>query len=286
MAGIQRHRDRGAELARVDSAGQLASSAGNAIVAAAKVGRILGRSGWRLARQLPGAQVVEREAQRLQRAAVTEVRRILDVPQNVFNIATSEETRAVLLIQNQTEGAPLRSAMGELLQRSTGTDRDASQEYLFGTIISQLVPDEARLVASLADGRPRPTIDVIDKSRSGAVLLAHASTAGTAAGVAEPRNTPTYLARLRSFGLVEFGPEDERLGPQYDALARDETVRAAQATARRSSSTRLRRGTVRLTALGAAFWAATDPARGDSAADAGRAAGADRAALPSSPPFS
>ena len=274
VAGLQRHRESGAELARADSAGQLVSSAGNAIVAAAKVGRILGRSGWRIARQLPGAQVVEREAQRLQRAAVTEVRRMLDVPQNVFNIATSEETRAVLLIQNQRDGAPLRSAMGELLERSSGTDRGASQEYLFGTIISQLVPDEARLVASLSDGRPRATVDVIDKSRSGAVLLAHASTAGAAAGVAEPRNTPTYLARLRSFGLVEFGPEDERLGPEYDALARDETVCAAQATARRTSSTRLRRGSVRLSPLGAAFWAATDPVR------------ADRAGLPGSPPAS
>jgi hypothetical protein len=251
-----------AELARLDSsAGQLVSSAGSAIVAAAKVGRILGRSGWRIARQLPGAHTVEREAQRLQRAAVHEVKRILDIPQNVFGTATSEEARAVLLIQNPTDEAPLRSAMGELLERSANRSPGSSQEYLFGTIISQLVPDEARIIAALADTRPRATCDVVDKSRGGVVLLANASLIGATAGVAEPRNTPTYLARLRGFGLVGFGPEDEKLSGEYDALAGEETVRAAQAVARRPSGTRLRRGTVRLSPLGQAFWAATDPTR-------------------------
>lgn len=258
MAGEQRT---STELARFDSAGQLVSSAGSAIVAAAKVGRILGRSGWRIARQLPGAQTVEREAQRLQRAAVHEVRRILDVPQNVFGTASSEEARAVLLIQNSTDQAPLRSAMGELLDRSANRNPTTSQDYLFGTIISQLVPDEARIVAALADALAHATVDVIDKSRGGSTLLAAASLIGFGAGVAEPRNTPTYLVRLRGFGLVEFGPEDEALADEYDALARDETVRAAQAVARRPAGTRLRRGTVRLSPLGHSFWAATDPRR-------------------------
>ena len=260
------------ELARRDSAGQLASSAGSAMVAAARVGRILGRSGWRIARQLPGAQTVEREAQRLQRAAVHEVRRILDVPQNVFGTergigtASSEEARAVLLIQNPTDQAPLRSAMNELLARSANRNPTSSQEYLFGTIISQLVPDEARIVAALADGRPRATVDVVDRSRGGVTLLANASLVGLGAEVAEPRNTPTYLTRLRGFGLAEFGPEDDALSNEYDALARDHTVRAAQAVARRPSSTRLRRGTVRISPLGRSFWAATDPGRTPQAA--------------------
>ena len=254
------------ELARRDSAGQLVSSAGSAIVAAAKVGRILGRSGWRIARQLPGAQTVEREAQRLQRAAVHEVRRMLDVPQNVFGTATSEEARAVLLIQHPTDPAPLRSAMTELLARSANRNATSSQEYLFGTIISQLVPDEARIIAALADGRPRATVDVVDRSRGRATLLANASLVGLAADVAEPRNTPTYLVRLRGFGLAEFGPEDEALSNEYDALARDHTVRAAQSVARRPSSTRLRRGSVRISPLGQSFWAATDPNRTPQAA--------------------
>ena len=43
--------------------------------------------------------------------------------------------------------------MTELLERSVETDRNASRDYLFGNIISQLVPDEARILAALSDGR-------------------------------------------------------------------------------------------------------------------------------------
>ena len=40
---------------------QMVAAAGTAIVSAARVGRLLSRSGWRIARQLPGAKTVERE---------------------------------------------------------------------------------------------------------------------------------------------------------------------------------------------------------------------------------
>ncbi|TAM89659.1 MAG: DUF4393 domain-containing protein [Jatrophihabitans sp.] len=249
----------GARLRRVDSPGQLVSAGGGAVVAVAKVGRILGRSGWRIARQLPGAQAVEREAQRWQRVAVQEVRRILDIPQAVFGVASVEETRAVLLIQNSTDGQPLRSAMGELLDRATGRSAATGQDYLFGTILSQLVPDEARLIAALADGQPRAAVDVLDKSRSPRVLLACASRIGQEAGVTDARHTPTYLARLRGLGLLDLGPPLEGAERDYEALARDEAVRAAQASARRPAATRLRRTSVRLSALGEQFWAASDP---------------------------
>jgi hypothetical protein len=68
---------------------------------------------------------------------------------------------------------------------------------------------------------------------------------------------------LHNFGLIEFGPPDEALSVQYDILATDNTVRAAEATAeaRRLGAPRLVRKTVTLSALGREFWTATDPAR-------------------------
>lgn len=245
---------------------QVVAAAGSAIVTAARVGRILGRSGWRIARQLPGGAMIEREAQRVQQAAIGELRRVLDRPQSVFGATTAEENRAVMLIQaSRPDEAPLRSAMSELLERSVEADRASSQQYLFGTIMSQLVPDEARILAALSDREVFASGDVIIKpvarSSRTRVVLRNASTIGRAAGVASPENTPTYLSRLHGFGLVEFGPEDAALGTQYEILATDAGVQAAmhKGEARKAGPVRLRRTTVTLAPLGRQFWAASNP---------------------------
>lgn len=257
---------------------QVVAAAGTAIVTGARVGRLLGRSAWRVARQLPGAERLEREAQRIQQAALHEMRRALDLPQATRSpngTASAEESRAVLFVQRSSgDEAPLRSAMGELLERSVETDRAASREYLFGTIISQLVPDEARILAFLSDGHVVASADVvtrpIGRSRT-RTELAHASTVGRNAGVSNPDNTPTYLERLLGFGLIQFGPEDGTLGTEYEILATDPSVQSAQARAeaRKQGSVRLVRGTVALSDLGRQFWEASDPSR------------AKRSALPS-----
>jgi hypothetical protein len=250
---------------------QVVAAAGTAIVTAARVGRILGRSGWRIARQLPGGQTIEREAQRLQQAAVSEARRILQIQQGLAGStptgksATPEEERAAYLIQTADPGtAPLRSAMGELLERSVEATRSDTREYLFGTIISQLVPDEARILAALAGGTAFAAGDLVQRSRRSAprVLVANASTVGRSAGVVTPDNTPTYLTRLLGFGLIEFGPEDETLDVQYDMLSTDNVLSNAKRTterAKQGGAVRLLRKTVRMSSLGSEFWAASDP---------------------------
>jgi hypothetical protein len=258
---------RGRHLARPEPpAAQVVAAAGSAIVATAQVGRLLTRSGWGLARRLPGGATLQREVQRLQDAALTEVRRLLDIPDGGPHGMTPEEQRAVLLVQNSTGTEPLREAMGELLERSVETDRSRSREYLFGTIVSQLVPDEARIMAALSDGKAYAAMDVVARQlgRSGTrTVLANASTVGRSAGVVSPENVPAYITRLHNFGLVEFGPADDALSTQYDILATDSTVQAAQAdiVARHSGSPRLVRKTVVISPFGRDFWAASDPTR-------------------------
>ena len=78
-----------------------------------------------------------------------------------------------------------------------------------------------------------------------------------------PDNVPTYLTRLASFGVVEFGGEEENLSTQYEILAADDLVRAARqrlAKGRRNPA-RIVRKSVRLSAMGREFWTATDPSR-------------------------
>jgi hypothetical protein len=264
LPGPQRNRQ-SSRIEAVPTA-QVVAAAGTAIVSAAKVGRVLTRSGWGLARRLPGGQALQREVQRLQDAALTEVLRMLDVPGTTASPnVTSEEHRAMMLIQNSNGPEPLRSAMNELLERSVEPDRGASREYLYGNIISQLVPDEARILAALSDGSVFAAADVVAKhfGRPPRVILANASTVGRSSGVVTPDNVSTYVTRLLSFGLVELGPQDDSIDTQYDILATDATVQAAEATvqARKLGSARQVRRTLSISQFGREFWSASDPAR-------------------------
>jgi hypothetical protein len=249
--------------------------AGGAIVTVARVGRLLGRSGWRIAKQLPGVTVVEQQAHRIRHAAAAEMLRLLDVPQQFFGTASPEEQRVMMLVQNSdTDPTPLRTAMGELLHRSSVSTDRTSREYLFGTIVSQLVPDEARIVAALAEGRRFAALDVVARQvgRPGSrTVLANASTVGKAAAVSWPQNTATYVARLHSFGLVEFGPATEDLNQQFGQLVADDAVQGArkQIDTDKLGSAKLVRKSVALSALGRDFWGACAPGAGQVAKPAG-----------------
>ena len=252
-------------LARRDQTAQLAATAGGAIVTAARMGRLLGRSGWRIARQLPGMSLVEQQANRLRQLASAELLRMLEIPQQYFGTASPEEQRVMLLVQDSDgDPAPLRTAMTELLSRSTGSSGGRSKEYLFGTIVSQMVPDEARVLAALAEGKRYAVVDVVAKhvGRSATrTVFANASLLGAVAGISPARNVATYLARLQQFGLVEFGPAVDELGEEYDQLAVDGVVQEARATIERGKmgSTKLVRKSVALSPLGRDFWTACAP---------------------------
>jgi hypothetical protein len=263
-------RRRGSALSRAEqqTSAQVVATAGGAIVTAARVGRILGRSGWRIARQLPGMNLVEQQAQRLGHTAASELRRLLDVPQHVFGTPSPEEQRVMMLVQNaDTDPAPLRTAMSELLSRAGESTAGRSREYLFGTIVSQLVPDEARVLAALAEGKRFAVVDVVAKHLgrpTTRTVFANASLLGAAASVTPARNVATYLARLQGFGLVELGPADDELGEEYDKLAVDGVVQEARSLIDRNrmGSAKLIRKTVALSPLGHEFWAACAPGAG------------------------
>jgi Abortive infection alpha len=260
----------GRGLARVDAqqGQQVVAAAGNAIVTAARVGRLLSRSSWRIARQLPGVDVVEKQAEKLRQAAAAEMLRMLELPQGLLSNATPEEQRVMMLVHNSSDdGEPLRSAMTELLHRANEPDATSNRDYLYGTIVSQLVPDEARILAALAEGRSFAVVDVVvkDGRRSPErTVLTDASTVGRAAGVASPASTPTYVGRLRGFGLVDVGPDGASdLVDQYVQLADDPGVAAARDSAGKGKggSVRLVRHSLTMSTFGAEFWKACAPAR-------------------------
>ncbi|KAA9161910.1 DUF4393 domain-containing protein [Amycolatopsis acidicola] len=230
-----------------------------------RAGRVAGwaaRTGAGLTRRLPGVDLAGEGLRQVERQVLSGLRRRLDEVDDPYVVALSAASAGNEHNGNNGSpaqlvlaGEPLRTAMKELLDRSIGFDRERAREYLYATVLRRLTPDEARIIAVLADGDPFPAVDVVAKGSR--ILLRNASTVGISAGVTLPDEVPSYLTRLAGLGLVDITDDDPVLSAQHEILATDELVRAAQASAKR---TKLIRHTVRLSRFGSRFWAACDPA--------------------------
>lgn len=228
-----------------------------------RAGRLAGwaaRTGFSLGRRLPGVENATEGLRVVERQVLSGLRKRLDGVEDPYVVAL---TAAAHGGERETapEGAvvvadePLRAAMKELLDRSVTFEHERAREYLYATVLRQLTPDEARILAVLSVGDAFPAVDVV--ARGDRILLRNASTVGTAAGVTLPDEVPSYLTRLAGLGLVDVTGEDAALSSQYEILTTEEVVREALATVKRA---KLVRHTVRLSRFGSRFWAACDPA--------------------------
>lgn len=132
----------------------------------------------------------------------------------------------------------LRSMLHEMLERSMLQSPRQAKEANFKRLLLQLVPDEVRILASLADGTCYPVITVGFGSPGsvGEVVLRYASTVGLRAGVRCRENVPSYLAHLEGLGLVVIGPEEEDLAEEYEVLEAQRQVRQADDAAASNGS--------------------------------------------------
>lgn len=145
-----------------------------------------------------------------------------------------------------------------LLDRSMYNSPTDSRNTLHLALLTNLLPDEARILAALSDGSAYPVIDVAEPviGSSTAFVLVNASTVGRAAGVSLPDHTPLYVSRLIQAGLAVTGPEGgNRMYDDYEMLLTDASVNLAVASARRGMrSARVVRRTLRITELGQQLW--------------------------------
>lgn len=226
-----------------------------------RAGRLAGwaaRTGISVTRRLPGVENAGESLRQVERQVLSGLRKRLHEVDDPYVVALSAASGG-----GESNGSghlvlaaePLRAAMKELLDRSVAFDRDRAREYLYATVLRELTPDEARILAVLSEGDAYPAVDVV--ARGERILLRNASTVGKAAGVTLPDEVPSYLTRLAGLGLADITGEDSVLSSQYEILATDELVRAASAAVKR---VKLVRHTVRLSRFGARFWAACDPA--------------------------
>ncbi|MEA2169314.1 MAG: hypothetical protein QOF76_2614 [Solirubrobacteraceae bacterium] len=201
-------------------------------------------------RRLPGLDRLEAETGALGHRALKDLKRRLD--------ALEPPRRAPE--QLQLPAPP--EAMQSLLRRSMDDSPSDSRRILHQALLRELVPDEARILAALADGSAYPLVHVAEPG-IGAYqkrVLENASSVGRAAGVALPDRTHIYLAHLRRLGLVETRDEDRGIRDEYEILLTDQLVRSTvDRIARGPRPARIIRRVVRISDLGQELWDATQP---------------------------
>lgn len=229
---------------------------GGAVGGAAKVAGWAARSGWGVARRLPGGGLAERGLQQAERVAVSELRKRLGDADGTGPIryAPAPKPGGDPVITTKGGFFPLRAAMAGMLERSLNQTPQEARDELYAALLEMLTPDEARIMAALGDGSQFPVVDVV--GRSGQTLLRNASTVGKTAGIALDDEVPAYVSRLIGFGLAERQEEAVDLAEQYDILLNEPAVRQAMLSAKRSKTVRR---TLRASGLGLAFWNACDP---------------------------
>jgi hypothetical protein len=143
------------------------------------------------------------------------------------------------------------------LRRSIDDTPAESRRALHEALVRELVPDEARILAAVADGSAYPMVHVAEPGIGSFQkrVLENASSVGRAAGVALPARTHIYVSHLRRLGLLQSGPEDESLRDEYDILLTEPTVRRVlEAINRGPRHARVIRRTIVVSELGRELW--------------------------------
>jgi hypothetical protein len=149
--------------------------------------------------------------------------------------------------------ASLRARGAELLRQSADVSEDEEIHPAYARVLTELAPDEARILRLLALHGPQPTVDVraANLIGVGTQLVAQGlNMIGTEAGLRHPERVPQYLNNLNRLGLIWFSGDALDDPQRYQVLeAQPDTMEAIE----RAGRARTMQRSVRLTAFGEDF---------------------------------
>ncbi len=233
--------------------------------AASSVG-ILGLVG-RFARQLPGAEYAEEQLQSIEARAMRELKQRLE----------SIDDRRLPAPEHPVSGGHHalfrgphpRSILAGLLAEADDQTAEQARLSVYSHILSQLVPDEARLLGALSDGVEHPLLHVGIGPPFGTPrpLAENFSNLGKTASLKLKERTPKYITHMRSLELLEEGPEDKEQDIKYQILESDKGLREVTQAAEKGTApgigVRYIRRVIRIAPLGEAIWQTCQPTEVD-----------------------
>lgn len=225
----------------------------------------------RFVRNLPGAEFAEEQLHTVERRVLRELKQRLDgiderrlpTPANYSPapiITADEGGHSVQVVQQSGLGQHPGELLAELMDRAMDQDRAQAQLYLFAMILSELVPDEARILGALSDGDSHPLLHLGIGGPIGTprVVAENFSTVGKAGRVKLLEFTPAYIAHLRNLDLLETGPEDKEFEIKYQILESDRATNEAAAELGKGSGPAMGikyiRRVIRISPLGKELW--------------------------------
>lgn len=153
-----------------------------------------------------------------------------------------------------------RETLRRLLEQAENQDEPQARAALYARIAGELVPDEVRVLAALAEGTHYPLVHLVATGplRGTRRVLENLSNVGKLTGVALPPRAGLYIRHLRELELAETGAEEEEFKQQYELLEAEEKARATAARIRQEPGSRARfvRRVLRISDFGREFWQA------------------------------
>ena len=148
----------------------------------------------------------------------------------------------------------LKESGADLIRRSRDVWNDEEAHPAYGRILSELAPDEGRVLMLLLSKGPQPSVDVRTGGPVGLLssrLIAPGLTMiGSRAGLRYPDQVPAYLNNLFRLGLVWFSRETLRDVHQYQVVEAQPDVLEAMHSVRYA---RIVRRSIHLTPFGEDF---------------------------------
>lgn len=157
-----------------------------------------------------------------------------------------------------------RLKLAALLHDARYNSTDQTRELFYMQALEQLVPEQARMLAVISDGRPTVMCHVDAGPPVGPVsrrVLSFATSAGKDAGVVLRDDVPRLTQHLVQLGLVEEAPEIRNIKAQYELLETEDCVREALRLIKEElrSWPRIQRRSLRLTGFGRRLWQEVGP---------------------------
>jgi hypothetical protein len=203
------------------------------------------------AQNLPGFAASVERLGKLETSVLNELKRRLNELDDHDQVDDEADRRGRLLDQLLTDS------------RSAKTDRGQADLHL--RILRSMVPDEARILAAMADGTRYPLLHIEARGSGGPFeVLTNACTVGRVAAIDQQDAVCVYIGHLRDLGLLEQGPKEDALSDQYGLLRNEDYVRRAieQLQPGRRGVVEVRR-TVFISHLGEELWAACHSGGGE-----------------------
>ncbi|HEX4622735.1 MAG TPA: Abi-alpha family protein [Myxococcaceae bacterium] len=182
---------------------------------------------------------------------------IADIEARLWRIIAPEATASTIARDAPADASAeaLRSRGAQLLRRSADVHAGDDTHPAYARILTELAPDEARILRFFAREGPQPSVDVRTSRplNLGTQMVGSGlSMIGVQAGCRRPERVPAYLNNLFRLGLIWFSREPVADSLRYQVLEVQPDVLEAK---KRGGGGRVVRRSIELTAFGADFCA-------------------------------